>query len=104
MFILSNSESCDTANITYALDSEHKSLLTTFNSHEFEKLFGPGLSTEDDAESGYVEDEWYWEGCDGAILGIGWRFGKARLRGKNWDVVDTYEFMEFLRSQINANM
>ena len=56
MFILSNSESCGTANITYALDSEHQSLLTTFKPHEFEKLFGPGLQTEEDVEGGEEND------------------------------------------------
>lgn len=103
MFISANNKSCGTANISYILDVEHKSLLTTFHPFEFEEMFGAGIPAPDDEESGYVDDEWYWEGSDGSILGIGWRFGMARLRGKSCDKVDAYEFMEFLRAKINAN-
>ena len=48
---------------------------------DVEKVFGPGHDI-DIPEKGYTDPEWYFLSSDGCVWGIGWRYGKTRLRGR----------------------
>jgi hypothetical protein len=47
------------------------------------QTFGPGDNSLWMPEKGYTDPEWYFKGPGGAVLGIGFRWGRPRLRGKN---------------------
>ena len=48
---------------------------------EREPDFWPGDYEYD--YKGYTDPEWYFTGPSGSVLGIGFRYGRPRLRGKN---------------------
>ena len=58
-----------------------KSMAETFG--EREPDFHPG--DYEYYRKGYTDPEWYFTGPSGTVLGIGFRFGVPRLRGKNLD-------------------
>ncbi len=49
------------------------------------QAFGPGDTSLWLPEKGYTDPEWYFKGPGGVVLGIGFRWGRPRLRGKNID-------------------
>ena len=75
-----------TSNITHTMCEEGLKILNTNDNiltpSNFYEIFGPG-EYEPEPERGYSEPEWYFEGPGGSVLGVGWRYGSIRLRGKN---------------------
>jgi hypothetical protein len=76
-----------------------------------EVTFGPGDdSCTAEYEKGYRDPEWYFTGPGGVVMGIGFRWGLTRLRGKNThDHFMTREdiasvFLQFIQAEIEANL
>ena len=98
-----------TSNITHLLSRDDQTVLLADVTPDFmQQTFGashyPGFSPGDyeyDCK-GYTDDEWYFKGPGDVVLGIGFRWGQPRLRGKNLDNQFLTEqelcskFMEFL--------
>ena len=76
-----------TSNITYALSRVGIELLhgrqDIFNPDVLEEVFGDGDMHCFEPERGYYDPEFYFKGPGGTLLGISWRFGHVRLRGRN---------------------
>jgi hypothetical protein len=75
-----------TSNITQTLCEDglktlnaNKNILTPNNFYE---IFGPG-EYESEPEKGYTKTELYFKGPGDSVLGVGWRYGAIRLRGRN---------------------
>jgi hypothetical protein len=99
-----------TSNISYLLDSQHEEFLRSISPALLEEVFGPGSECFIPSK-GYEDDEWYWKSSDGNVLGVGWRWGQSRLRGKGVkkpdqmishpDKLSAYEFVEFLKEELS---
>ena len=76
-----------TSNITHILCEDGLKTLNANDSiltpNNFYEIFGPASEYEPEPERGYTEPEWYFKGPGKSVLGIGWRYGSIRLRGKN---------------------
>ena len=75
-----------TSNITHTMCEDGLKILNANTSiltpDNFDEIFGSGEYWPE-PERGYTEPEWYFEGPGGSVLGIGWRYGSIRLRGRN---------------------
>jgi hypothetical protein len=75
-----------TSNITHTMCEEGLEILNANDNiltpDNFDEIFGSGEYWPE-PERGYTEPEWYFEGPGGSVLGIGWRYGSIRLRGRN---------------------
>lgn len=91
-YTLSIDDSEGTSNVNYLLSAIGRSggevnihlydALADLTPGSFEQVFGPGDESCYDPAGGYQDPEWYWKSSDGCAWGIGWRYGKPRLRGK----------------------
>mgnify|MGYP001283372920 CR=1 FL=1 len=109
-FILSNNE--DTRNCT----SNITHYLTDVDRKEFEScgyidpvslcnIFGDGMIDSYDDVKGYTDPEWYFKGPNDEVLGVGFRWGIPRIRGKNIkDETIIEDFIRFLMSYINRRI
>ena len=70
-----------TANLMHLLNERDQQVMRLILPRDVEKVFGPGQDI-DIPEKGYTDPEWYFQSSDGTVWGIGWRWGKARLRGR----------------------
>ena len=91
--------------ISHLLDDDHITSLNTLTPGKLEDVFGPGDDSAYIPSKGYTDPEWYWKSSDGNVWGIGWRWGRPRLRGggMNTNTVTAYEFMEYLKRQMAAH-
>ena len=98
-----------TANLTHHLCHDWQwVLINTITVNLMTRVFGPGLHQgfyPGDYEydyKGYTDPEWYFKGPGDVVLGIGFRWGQPRLRGKNLkndyptEEEVSAKFMEFL--------
>ena len=74
-------DSNGTSNLNHLLPEHAQKLIEAITPSEVESIFGPGQAV-DIPEKGYTDPEWYFESSDGCVWGIGWRWGRTRLRGK----------------------
>ena len=81
-FTLDNTASNGTSNLSYLLSADLQSKLSCFTPAMIETHFGPGDDLCFDQSKGYTDPEWYWQGSNGCVWGIGWRWGAPRLRGR----------------------
>ena len=73
------------------------------NPGSFEQVFGPGDDLCYDPEGGYQDPEWYWKSSDGCVWGIGWRYGRPRIRGKgDLTAEKAKHFVDFLFSSLES--
>jgi len=98
----------ETSNIMHMLDPIMQEEFLTFTPSIIETCFGPGIEDCFDQSKGYTDPEWYWVSSKRQVWGIGWRYGKARLRGRmcgrNGPALkkeDAEEFLRFLSSKTN---
>ena len=104
-FILDSNASNGTSNLSGILRPEQSEALRKFTPGMFEEVFGPGVDI-DMPSKGYTDPEWYWKSSDGCVLGIGWRWGVARLRGRGVKGAScsmderASEFVNFLASEL----
>ncbi len=105
-YIISNHDSAGTSNVNYLLQGRAGYYYPDWASRaieKFEHAFGPGSNICDDPARGYEEPEWYWKSSDGCVWGIGWRYGKPRLRGKGGlTPIKAEHFLDFLRGSLEA--
>ena len=98
-----------TSNLSHLLNDRDKKAIDDFTPLEIERCFGPGIPVNL-SEKGYTDPEWYFRGPGNTILGIGWRWGVTRLRGKNLnghfitpqEIVET--FMHFVDMCLEHNV
>tara|TARA_Y100000593_G_C4265478_1_gene314523 strand:- start:360 stop:710 length:351 start_codon:yes stop_codon:yes gene_type:complete len=76
-----NRNSNGTSNLMHLLDEKDYQVLQMIRPRDLEKVFGRGEDV-DIPEKGYTDPEWYWTSSDGNVWGIGWRWGRTRLRGR----------------------
>jgi len=76
-----NALSDGTSNLNYLVSPALMPVLEKIKPEHVEKTFGPGDERVLDLGAGYEDPEWYWKSSDGCVFGIGWRWGRARLRG-----------------------
>lgn len=74
-------DSNGTANLMHLLCDRDQQVMRLILPRDLEKAFGPGEDI-DIPEKGYTDPEWYFRASDGCVWGIGWRWGKTRLRGR----------------------
>ena len=74
-----------TSNISHLLTNDEFKEMRTITPELMASTFGPGDNTLWEPERGYSDPEWYFKGPGDAVLGIGFRWGMTRLRGKNVD-------------------
>ena len=72
-----------TSNISHLLNGTECEEMYSITPYLMTQTFGPGDDSLDEPEKGYSDPEWYFKGPGGTILGIGFRWGRTRLRGKN---------------------
>ena len=109
-FTLSNNadtRSC-TFNITHYLtkvDREEFESNGYVDSCSLHSIFGDGMTECVDIDEGYSDPEWYFRGPNEEVLGIGFRWGVPRIRGKNIsDKTIVEDFVRFLMSYTNKYM
>ena len=99
-----------TANLMHLLSHRDQQVMRLILPRDVEKVFGPGQEVNI-PEKGYTDPEWYFESSEGCVWGIGWRWGRTRLRGKgsikrsrHFFVTPTpaqaAEFVDYLTSEI----
>ena len=100
-----------TSNLHHLLNERDRQVMSLIQPRDLEKVFGPG---EDVGipEKGYTDPEWYWSSSDGTVWGIGWRWGRTRLRGRgpigqgfffNHPSPDAAsEFVQFINNELGA--
>ena len=107
-YTLSIHESADTSNVNYLLkgcDGYYYPDWAPRAIESFEHAFGPGNVTCYDPNRGYEDPEWYWKSSDGCVWGVGWRYGKPRLRGKgNVTTKKAEDFLGFLYNSLENRM
>ena len=74
-------DSNGTSNLMHLLDGKDRQVLQMIIPRDLERIFGPGKLVNI-PEKGYTDPEWYWTSSDGIVWGIGWRWGRTRLRGR----------------------
>jgi hypothetical protein len=78
----SSEDSNATSNISYLLSGGvEKWFNDNITPTKMSKYFGPG-DPIDIPSKGYTDPDWYFKCHDGSILGVGFRWGTPRLRGK----------------------
>ena len=100
-----------TSNLSYIIIGPGKlQQLAQITPATMEVAFGPGDEGCDDPDKGYTEPEWYFTTETGTVMGIGWRWGTTRLRGKNThDQVDppgdiAAAFLQYVIDEIEASL
>lgn len=74
-------ESNMTSNLDHLLNKRDLQVMSLIMPRDVASVFGPGESV-DIPEKGYTDPEWYFKSSDGCVWGIGWRWGRTRLRGR----------------------
>lgn len=94
------SDSNNTSNLMHLLSESDQAVLRSITPDDVEFVFGLGELVNIPSK-GYTDPEWYWQTSDGCILGIGWRWGQTRLRGRNPVTAESAsEFVSFLRREV----
>ena len=112
MFTLTKdpSSSNNTSNISHVIVGLGKlEQLGQITPAVMEATFGPGEDV-DIPEKGYTDPEWYFAGPGGTVMGIGFRWGQTRLRGKNTrdqfltpnEIANV--FLQFIQDEIDAQL
>ncbi len=96
-------DTAGTSNVTYLLsdDSECIELLRGFTAGDMEETFGPGLSDHYMPGKGYEESEWMFKNDAGEVVGIGYRWGQSRIRGRGLTKETAQRFIKLVRQKIN---
>ena len=103
-------DSDGTSNLMHLLSEKDQQVMRLILPREVEAVFGPGDEV-DIPSKGYTDPEWYFRASDGTVWGIGWRWGKTRLRGRGANSRGNFfyesptpdgasEFVRFLLSEI----
>lgn len=103
-------DSNGTSNLSGLLSADQYNKLRSIDPCEVEEAFGAGIGVHYEPTRGYEDDEWYWTSSTGAVWGIGWRWGTARLRGRGpsqrgdffWDRPSSEEAAEFVEFLFNT--
>ena len=75
-------DSNGTSNLMHLLSEKDQQVMRLILPREVEAVFGPGDDLCYNEAKGYTDPEWYFLASDGTVWGIGWRWGKTRLRGR----------------------
>ena len=98
LFKNDNGASLQTGNITGILSEGDAAYIRKLMPLEMEITFGPGNEDCYIPSKGYEDPEWYWRTESGGVVGIGWRHGRARLRGARITTEEAAAFVQFLRA------
>ena len=104
-------DSNGTSNLNHLLPERLLQVIRLMQPRDLEKIFGPGEGV-DIPEKGYTDPEWYFRSSDGCVWGIGWRWGRTRLRGRgptsrgnffyeNPSPDSAAEFVAFINSEVS---
>lgn len=92
-----------TSNLNWLVSEADMKWLETVRPEHLEMYFTHANSGNDIDYKGYHDDEWYWSGAYGKrVFGIGWRWGRTRLRGKNISREDAASFLSWLRHMLEG--
>jgi len=101
-----------TSNISHVIIGPEKlALLGQITPTIMGATFGPGDdSCMDEYDKGYTDPEWYFTGPGAVVMGIGFRWGQTRLRGKNTrdqcltpnEIANV--FLQFIQDEIDAQL
>ncbi len=90
-----------TSKLCYYLDQESEEMLRGFTPEKMALVFGEQEVICFNPDKGYTDPDWYFDSPCGGVVGIGFRWGVARLRGKNLDQTAANEFVKFTHSLVN---
>ena len=100
-----------TSNINHLLsNTERQSMRVIINPDIMRWTFGAGDDSCYIPSKGYTDPEWYFKGECGVVMGIGFRHGIPRIRGKNTNdqEMTSYEiadaFIGYVYNQINLRL
>ena len=90
----SHSAPIGTHNITNIMSEEARKALLELSPDDLLRTYGDGVEVEGaDTDSGYG-CEWYFSTPSGRVVGVGHRWGKARVRGQdiNKDIAELFTY------------
>ena len=100
LFKNENGASNGTGNITGVLSECDATYIRNLQPMEVAIAFGPGNEDCYIPSKGYEDPEWYWRTESGGVVGVGWRYGKARLRGTRITTDEAAAFVQFLQAKL----
>lgn len=100
LFKNDNGASNMTGNITGVLPEGDAAYIRKLQPMEVETAFGAGNEDLFVPSKGYEDPEWYWRTESGGVVGVGWRYGKARLRGARITTEEAVTFVQFLKENL----
>ena len=100
LFKNENGASNGTGNITGVLSECDATYIRNLQPMEVAIAFGPGNEDCYIPSKGYEDPEWYWRTESGGVVGVGWRYGKARLRGARITTDEAAAFVQFLQAKL----
>ena len=89
-----------TGNITGILSEGDAAYIRKLQPMELETAFGAGNEDCYIPSKGYEDPEWYWRTESGGVVGVGWRYGRARLRGARITTEEAIAFVQFLQGKL----
>ncbi len=99
-FMIDNEACNGTSNITGVLSEADTTYIRSLQPREVEIAFGAGSELCYIPSKGYEDPEWYWRIPGGGVVGIGWRYGFARLRGNRAGAGAAEAFIKFLKERV----
>lgn len=100
LFKNDNGASNMTSNITGILSEGDAAYIRKLQPMALETAFGAGNEDCYIPEKGYEDPEWYWRTESGGVVGVGWRYGRARLRGARITPEEAIAFVQFLQGKL----
>ena len=88
-----------TSNVTHLLSEDNADLLMELTPEHLDAAFGRGQEVEE-SDKGYGS-EWYFRTYRGETMGIGFRWGEARLRGGDVTEATAEHFLGWVLSFID---
>jgi hypothetical protein len=88
-----------TSNVSDLLTKENHNALMQITAEILSNTFGERQALQDSG-SGYDQPEWYFRTTRNQVVGVGFRYGKPRLRGKHLPRHIANLFIEQLSEQL----
>jgi hypothetical protein len=93
-----------TSKLCHLLDDEAIFMLRGITPRKMTLAFGVKEVDHYECERGYTDPEWYFKPEREGVVGIGFRWGVARFRGKCVDEVAASRFIKYVHSMINITL
>ena len=90
-----------TSKLCHLLNDDSYQLLRHVTPEKLSKTFGKREVKLYERERGYTDPEWYFKSPDGQVVGIGFRWGVPRLRGKQLSEERANSFVKVVCAMID---